>query len=65
MNLKIPHPHPAKALSFLFPALVAAADASPEHLANVRTLDRPPAGGNPLRNPKLIDSSQPQLKKPV
>ena len=42
MNLKIPHPHPAKALSFLFPALVAAADASPEHLANVRTLDRPP-----------------------
>jgi D-alanyl-D-alanine dipeptidase len=42
MNLKVPHPHPAKALSFLFPALVASADASPEHLANVRSLDRPP-----------------------
>ena len=27
-------PRPAKALSFLFPALVAAADASHEHLVN-------------------------------
>ena len=40
MNLKIPLPHPTKDLSFLFPALVAAADASPAHLADVRTLAR-------------------------
>lgn len=38
--LKIPHPRPAKALSFLFPALVAAADASHAHLANFSSLWR-------------------------
>ena len=38
--LKIPHPCPTKALSFLIPALVAAADASHAHLANFSSLWR-------------------------
>ena len=59
MNLKIPHPRQAKALSFLLPTLVAAADASPAHLANVRTLACPLL--EEIRYATLIDRHIPTL----